>query len=149
MSELYIPDRSLPRAFICDIDGTLSDHEGIRGHFEYEKVSQDKPIWPIIHIVQAIAGSENWVPIYVSGREEFSRQDTKDWILSYLGLRADNLFMRPNGDYRKDYIIKKEIFYRDISTNYWVEFALDDRDQVVNMWRDIGLPCLQVAAGEF
>ena len=30
-----------------------------------------------------------------------------------------------------------------------VKFVLDDRDQVVEMWRDMGLPCFQVAPGDF
>jgi len=28
-------------------------------------------------------------------------------------------------------------------------FVLDDRDQVVNMWREQGFKCLQVAEGNF
>ena len=151
--EIYIPDRSLPRAFICDIDGTVADHEGIRGHFDYTLVSQDRPIYHIIHVVQALVSTGDWTPVFVSGREEYSRRDTLDWIDTYIwpgmDYRLVNLFMRPDGDYRKDYLIKNEIFFRDIAPNFWVEFAIDDRKQVVDMWREIGLPCLHVAEGNF
>lgn len=147
--ELYIPDRSLPKAFICDIDGTLSDHEGIRGHYEYEKVSQDRPIYEIIHIVRALEQYGDWIPLFVTGREERCRNDTVSWIDNYIAIHAENLFMRPNEDYRKDYVIKSEIFDNHIRDQYWVEFALDDRNQVVDMWRQAGIPCLQVAPGDF
>lgn len=147
--ELYIPDRSLPRAFICDIDGTLSDHTDLRGHFEYSKVAQDRPIYPVIHMVQALIKKGDWIPIFVSGREEHSRSDTVDWIYAYAGFWPNNLFMRADGDYRKDYLIKHEIFENQIAPCHWVEFAIDDRNQVVEMWRSIGLPCFQVADGNF
>ena len=146
---LYIPDRSLPRAFICDIDGTLSDHGGLRGHFEYSKVSTDRPIWHVIHMVEALYESKNWVPILMSGREDFCAQDTYDWMASYLAVPITHMFMRKTGDWRKDAIIKEEIFWEHIAPNFWVEFAIDDRNQVVQMWRSIGLPCFQVADGDF
>lgn len=57
--------------------------------------------------------------------------------------------MRPEGDKRKDSIVKAELFDKHIKDNYAVDFVLDDRNQVVKMWRDMGLKCLQVAPGEF
>ena len=33
--------------------------------------------------------------------------------------------------------------------NYNVKFVLDDRNRVVEMWRSLGLTCLQVADGDF
>jgi hypothetical protein len=58
--------------------------------------------------------------------------------------------MRKAKDYRKDAIIKREIFDREISGKYRIEFVLDDRDQVVDMWRkDLKLNCFQVNYGNF
>ena len=59
------------------------------------------------------------------------------------------LHMRKTGDSRKDCIVKKEIFDAEIKDKYYIEFILDDRDQVVKMWRSMGLTCLQVADGNF
>jgi hypothetical protein len=59
------------------------------------------------------------------------------------------LFMRKNGDYRKDAIIKKEIFDNNIRGKFNIDFALDDRNQCCEMWRSLGLTCLQVANGDF
>jgi hypothetical protein len=60
-----------------------------------------------------------------------------------------HLYMRPEGDMRKDAIVKLEIFDNEIRDNYDVQFALDDRNQVVEAYRSIGLTVLQVTDGEF
>ncbi len=62
----------------------------------------------------------------------------------------DLLLMRKSNDNRKDTIIKREIFEADIKNFYFIEFILDDRNQVVDLWRnDLKLPCFQVYYGNF
>ena len=57
--------------------------------------------------------------------------------------------MRKQHDNRADWIVKKELFVDEISNIYDVKFVLDDRQQVVDMWRSLGLTCFQVAEGNF
>lgn len=38
---------------------------------------------------------------------------------------------------------------KNIKDKYDVLFAIDDRSSVVDMWRDLGLVCLQCAEGAF
>lgn len=57
--------------------------------------------------------------------------------------------MRPEGNNEKDSIIKRRMFDEYIRGKYYVDFVLDDRNQVVEMWRNMGLTCLQVAEGDF
>ena len=57
--------------------------------------------------------------------------------------------MRKEKDYRQDAIIKQEIYENEIEGKYNIHFVLDDRDQVVAMWRKKGLTCLQVDYGDF
>ena len=59
------------------------------------------------------------------------------------------LFMRKKDDYRQDAIVKKELYEEHIKDKYYVEAVFDDRDQVVNMWREEGLLCCQVYYGNF
>ena len=60
------------------------------------------------------------------------------------------LFARKSGDFRKDAVVKEEIYRRHIEGKYCIKLVLDDRDQVVSCWRDtIGLTCFQVAPGAF
>jgi hypothetical protein len=47
-------------------------------------------------------------------------------------------------------VIKREIFDREIAGKYAVEFVLDDRNQVAEMWRkELKLNCFQVNYGNF
>ena len=57
--------------------------------------------------------------------------------------------MRKTGDNRKDAIVKREIYETHIKDKYQVDYVLYDRNQVVEMWRSLGLTCLQVADGDF
>lgn len=138
-----MPDR-IP-AFICDMDGTLSLFNG-RGPFDYDRCDTDLPNTPIIEIARIMA--QHYTLLVVSGREETCRVKTRAWLHQQY-VFPHKIFMRPKGDYRKDAVIKQEIFDREIKDLYDIWFVLDDRDQVVNLWRSLGLTCLQVADGKF
>jgi hypothetical protein len=57
--------------------------------------------------------------------------------------------MRDKGNNEKDSIVKRNMFEKYIRGKYFIEYVLDDRNQVVEMWRSMGLTCLQVADGDF
>jgi hypothetical protein len=84
----------------------------------------------------------------VSGRDGSCRELTENWLAAN-NIPFDGLFMRPVGDMRKDSIVKMEIFENEFKGKYNIKFILDDRNQVVAMWRSLGLTCLQVADGDF
>ena len=138
----------MQKAIIVDIDGTLAKNVS-RGHYDYSRVPEDEPHKDIIHLVNSFLLSNPLCELLlVSGREDSCRSATLDWLDSN-NIFHDELFMRRTGDYRKDYIIKEEIFREHIEPYYTIEFVVDDRNQVVNMWRSIGLRCIQVADGNF
>jgi hypothetical protein len=89
----------------------------------------------------------------VSGREDSCRDDTVKWLKKYKIAppipSAKWLFMRRTGDYRPDFMIKEEIYHEHIELFYDVVACFDDRQQIVDMWRSLGLTCLQVAKGDF
>ena len=135
------------KAIMVDVDGTLADMKGIRGPFEWDKVSLDRPHLDIIKLVQTLSDTGRKI-IIMTGRDGVAEQHTKDWLKDH-GVPYDEFFIRPAGNYEKDSIIKSRIYMDHIRDNYDIEFILDDRDQVVDMWRSIGLRCLQVAPGNF
>jgi len=149
----------LPYAIICDLDGTLAMHNG-REPYEYDKCDTDLVNKPVLSILSRVQ-SEKCKIIFLSGREDSCKDKTKLWLentgflTDLLGVDSIDsrehceLFMRKTKDFRKDTIIKKEIFDREIKDKYYIDFVLDDRDCVVEMWRDLGLTCLQVANGNF
>lgn len=134
----YIPDESLSKAIIVDIDGTIA-HMHNRGPFDWKRVGEDHFDTLVGSIVEhfVIKGYE---VIFLSGRDEICRTQTEEWLEKNFSFFVHNLLMRTNKDYRKDSIVKQEIFFRDIASNYNVHAVIDDRPQVVRMWHEIGIP---------
>lgn len=59
------------------------------------------------------------------------------------------LYMRKEGDHRPDFKVKRDLLAALKADGYEPIMAFDDRDQVVEMWRAEGIPCAQVADGNF
>ncbi len=146
-----VQDPSLPKCILVDIDGTVATMSD-RSPFDWKKVHLDEPKQPIINVVKAMK-TAGYAIVFLSGRDSISRADTISWLEKHIGWREGQdytLFMRPINDNRKDSIVKRELFDNHIQGRYYVEVVLDDRDQVVALWRnDLGLTCLQVDYGNF
>lgn len=136
-------NQDLPCAIIVDVDGTLAKMSN-RSPFDWDKIGDDTVHEDIARIVRNYDGDV----IVVSGRDEVCRDATIAWLHKY-SIRFDKLYMRPRGSSEKDSIVKKRIYDENIKNNYSIDYVLDDRDQVVAMWRSLGLTCLQVNYGNF
>ncbi|MBC7881197.1 MAG: AAA family ATPase [Anaerolineae bacterium] len=137
-------DPNLPNAIICDLDGTLA-LLGRRNPYDAAHCEEDTLNEPIRSIL--LAAPEDKI-LLVSGRQDQYKPQTERWLATH-NIRYDALIMRKTGDMRKDSIIKQEIFENEIRDHYNIRFVLDDRNSVVEMWRSVGLTCLQVAPGNF
>lgn len=132
---------------LVDVDGTLA-LRGDREPFDWSKASLDSPNIPVIEVVRALAGA-GFKIAYLSGRDERIRQLTQDWLDIHVQVTG-TLLMRQEGDGRPDDLVKEEIVRSHFSDLSKILLVLDDRNRVVNMWRDrIGLVCFQVADGDF
>lgn len=136
----------LPKAIIVDIDGTLAQRNG-RGPFEWHRVHEDLVKEEIANLVRLYA-DQGLTIIVFSGRDSVCRSETIKW-LDNNSIPWNYLYMRKEDDCRKDSNVKKELFKNHIESNWFVELVIDDRKQVVDMWRELGLTCLQVDKGEF
>jgi predicted kinase len=139
----------LPDCVICDIDGTVAKMNG-RSPYDYSRVDTDIPNKPVVNLVRFL--DLGYLVIFVSGRKHECRQATTDWLGKHVcadPLWTPVLFMREDGDNRDDRIVKREIYEREILGKYNVFLVLDDRNRVVELWRSLGLTCLQVAEGDF
>lgn len=141
-------DTNLPKCYICDLDGTICDSNGIRSPYDYSKVGLDKPIKPVIEVIKHLLVRWSNGFLFVSGRDDSCREDTTNWLFKWVGKDWEGLFMRKTGDHRPDYIVKREIL-EDIATRWCPVVVFDDRSSVVRMWRASGLTCLQVAEGMY
>jgi hypothetical protein len=158
---------------VCDLDGTLCNIEHRLHHVQRvddQTKLKRKPDWdaffagvkhdtvnePVAEILYQFIttelGSWQYKIVFCSGRPERCRADTREWLRTHLEGWADwddcDLYMRQDGDFRRDDIVKQEILDKHIKRNC-VLFCLDDRQSVVDMWRRNGLTCLQVADGNF
>lgn len=145
------------KAVIFDIDGTVAD---INHRLPF--IKQPKKDWnafyessvvdPVIEPMKDLLLSvfhEDYKIIFVTGRPEKIRDITVGWINRELKVHSYLLYMRKDNDYRKDAVIKEEIYQEHIRDDYDVRFVVEDRKQCVDMWRDQGLVCLQCAEGNF
>lgn len=152
----------MKKTIIFDIDGTLAnlDHRlhFVNGHKKDWKqflalVSDDLPIDQTIFLNRLLKFHSSTTPqdnmdiVLSSGRSEDERADTEAWMAKY-GVYYDKLYMRPSGDFRADYVVKREMLdqMRADGREPWLVF--DDRQSVVDMWRNEGLFVLQCAAKE-
>lgn len=140
-------DSSLPKAIICDLDGTLALMDD-RNPFDASHSDKDELNKPVANTLKALA-KDGYQILLVSGREDKFREPTMRFLEIH-SIPYHQLWMRESKDYRKDSIIKTEIFNAEIKDKYFIDFVLDDRDQVVEMWRkDLKLNCFQVNYGNF
>ena len=142
---------------IVDLDGTLYNsrkrtHLAQAGLWDkfHSASSLDLPNHDVADLVKFL--SEECVILAITGRNEKYRPTTITWLQRW-GVPVDDLLMRPDGDFRGDVEVKIQLLTSWLSEegrlkrDIW--FALDDRDKVVDGWRNFGIPCYQVRAGEF
>lgn len=142
----YVPDHKLPTAWIFDIDGTLAQL-GQRSPYDFQKVWMDSVDETVRQCLWAhqIVGDKI---VIVSGRDEACRGVTEKWLADN-DIEYDAFFMRPEGDVRKDTIVKAEILWNQVAPCYAVLGCYDDRNSVVAMWRAVGLKTMQCQLGDF
>lgn len=147
------------KVILCDVDGTLANGQH-RQHYlsikpknwkAFIKASPlDPPYEDIVWLVKTLYEANNTILI-VTARSEDEREVTTKWLDEVAGLKDVyvKMYMRESGDYRDDSIVKKEILDTIRLEGYDPYMVLDDRNKVVNMWRDVGVRCLQVQNGDF
>lgn len=155
---------NLPKCVIIDLDGTLALNTNGRSPYNYSRVGDDYCDPRLKQLIQVIyqgyysnlKGTFKSSPeiIFLSGREgtKTCLDNTKEWLNRNIGLELDfnyKLYTRSEKDFRKDAVVKQELYERYIKDVYDVLAVFDDRDVVVKMWRELGLLCCQVYYGDF
>lgn len=149
------------KAMIVDLDGTLAnidhrlhyvrrepgipkDWDSFFGEIPNDTINPwcEKIIEPFQH------KDEPMLLVLCSGRPEDYRKQTKEWLKDN-EISVYSLYMRPKGDKRQDWIVKEMILDFELLPKYEILCAIDDRKQVVDMWRRRGIVCLQCAEGDF
>jgi len=151
------------KTVIFDLDGTLANIETRRVisikengkmdwdiFFDPNNISLDTPNRPVITIARLLKESGHRIVI-LSGRSKVTKDATRDWLKQF-DVPFDVLKMRPNNKefkFMPDDQLKKLWLDQLFPNTDDILCVFDDRDKVVKMWRENGLPCLQVAEGNF
>ena len=144
---------------IFDLDGTLALIDDRRdlatkdnGKFDWDvffnpdNISLDLPNVPVIQMAN-ILHKQGFRIFILSGRSDVTHQATVNW-LNDNGIWWDHLVMRPQNQlYLPDNDLKQG--WLDTIGKDNVAMVFDDRNQVVDMWRQNGLTCFQVPDGNF
>ena len=147
---------------IFDLDGTLADIEDRRklstkenGKMDWDKffdpnnIELDKPKQDVILMAQALAEIGYQIAVF-SGRSAKTKNTTKSWLTKHK-VPWSILKMRPTSHpfaYMPDEKLKLQ-WLNEMDWKEDVEMVFDDRQKVVDMWREGGLTCMQVAPGNF
>lgn len=133
----YVPDESLPKAIIVDVDGTIAQMNG-RGPFEWHRVGEDFPRWLIIDMVINYE-RQGYEVIVVSGRSDECKTETEEWLERHM-IPYTELHMRKEGDFRRDSAVKEEILWTHLAHKYNIVAAIDDRPMMIRTWYELRIP---------
>lgn len=142
---------------VVDIDGTISKVGDRLKYLQqekkdwdsfYEHCDEDEAHNDIIKLVEMLS-SEHDI-IFCTGRREGVRDKTLKWLDEHFHLLSEfYLLMRKDNDFRPDVDVKPELLQSIGLNPFDVFLILEDRDQVVAKWRELGYRCLQVSKGDY
>jgi phosphoglycolate phosphatase-like HAD superfamily hydrolase len=145
------------KTVIFDVDGTLSDtthrrnfvEKGERNWAEFNaRMGEDVINTAVVELYRTLWDSQKYDIIIVTGRSEAFRKVTEQWLV-WNHIPFNRLLMREAKDNRQDSIVKQDILDALKAEGKDILFAVDDRQQVVDMWRRNGITCLQCDEGQF
>ena len=148
----------MPRlTVIFDVDGTIADVEHRRhlvngenkdwSSFRTETVN-DTPVQWVCDIAKRYIAQGDEVAFF-SARNESEREITERQISEWIGDGHKGVFLRPNDSYEPDEIFKAELADKFEEMGGKIDLVFDDRNKVVDMWRQRGTTVVQVADGDF
>jgi hypothetical protein len=145
------------KTVLFDLDGTIADIKHRRPFLEQSSpdwksfnklIGDDKPNLPLVELYKTLWKSGEYEMLILTGRNEEYRALTEQWLV-WNEIPFSTLLMRADNDFRTDHIVKEEMLHSLQSSGKKILFVVDDRKQVVDMWRRNGLTCLQCDYGDF
>ena len=115
--------------------------------YRHDLIENDVPRYPVVEWARELY--KDYTTLIVSGRPTDVGKPTVN-SLAKAGVPYHHIFMRNAGDFRDDTIVKKEILEKilDKVPLSRIAFSIDDRNRVVDMWRENGVKCYQVVSRE-
>jgi predicted kinase len=157
--EVYFPkiekvryDPNIQDCVYLDVDGTISEMSN-RSPYDWKNVYQDSCNENVVQITRIIRKYNETayrkIKVFIfTGRDGICLEMTEKW-LDDCDVYYNEIFIRPKGNTEKDSIIKERIYREHIEGKYNLLFGVDDRNQVVDNFRSLGLTILQCNNGDF
>ena len=144
------------KTVIFDVDGTIADVEHrrhfVNGNNDWDSFRKetvnDTPVQWVCDIAKRFIAQGDEVAFF-SARNESERDITEKQISDWIGDGHKGVFLRPDGDFTPDDVFKSELADKFIDMGGKIDLIFDDRQKVVDMWRDKGFTVVQVADGDF
>lgn len=116
----------------------------------FDACSEDLPNVPVIDTLHALVDSGAEVRIW-TGRSSEVMEKTKVWLENNVdACDGIPILMRVEGDFTPDHELKAAWFDQlPAFDKRRLVAVFEDRTKVVEMWRAKGIPCFQVANGDF
>lgn len=140
------------RIVLVDLDHTLSNAFwrdpmiGIVPWDNYHSESiKDEPAHDFVKFISIFFKSKKYDLIGLTSRPEKFRALTMKW-LSVHSIHLDDLWMRPDNDYRSAGTVKIELCKDNLGENWKdnIICLIDDNEKVIESFRGEGITCLQI-----
>lgn len=142
----YVHDPALPYAVITDLDGTLADISH-RNPYDASDCENDPVREDVADMIACVKAQRKGTRVIIfSGRNDKYAEQTIRWLVAN-DIHYSEFYMRPDGDFRPDHVLKREMYDTYIAGKYNVRAVFDDRPQVCRLWRSLGLPLFDVGMG--
>lgn len=148
----------MEKAIIIDIDGTIANdkwrkHMLLESPRDWDKINNasinDTTNEWCVNLVD-MYHRRGYKIIFLTARNTNVKELTVKWLTCNVPFSDYLLLMRPENDnITPDYQIKETIYRNEIEPAFDVEFCIDDRQTVVDMWRRNGLVALHCEGGTF
>jgi len=150
--------------FVFDVDGTITVVGDRLNEIKkdepdwdafYDRCNEDEPNQAVINLLRVLNVNEERI-LLLTGRRESCRSMTEKWLLEHgIDPYSLELLMRSDGSHEKDTTLKPRMFsewlnFHRLSNRDKSDFLFfEDRERMVNKWRELGYTCCHVDQGEF
>ncbi len=136
---------------IFDLDGTLVDTSGVEHLLRdadfatFQAAAVSCPPNPDLVKLAREQAEKGLAVLIVSSREFIWLDPTLDWLVAH-DVSHDAVYLRIVGDYRPDVEVKTDIAADIEADGYRIVAAWDDKERVLQMWRERGIEAHLVGA---
>jgi hypothetical protein len=158
-----------PKAVLADMDGTLANVSSVRFHVD-GSVTKPKASGgvKVIKNFDAFHAASEFVPANQQAIDFCVRANNQGYRVLIVTARMrkwegvttrflertcreffdwePHIYMRTDGDHRKDVEVKREIF-AEISQSFDVVGAVDDNPAIITLWEEMGIPEIEIVPG--